>query len=218
MVGGTAIEKAILDGVQTANKRYEKWSRGGWVSDSGVEGHVVSTIGEKLDGLISGSGSIEMEMSFKEIQKRSKAGHPPGRPRNTMKSRNRADIVVLTTKWRPICVIEVKRSWDETKSLQDLARIRDLILRCGRQNDGTLNKGFVAFLLEGWQEEDMTAEQCLKTQEAEIRRILKDEFDREGLNLRCRRSTMRHYPRKYRQLYGESDWVHASCCIGLWHR
>ena len=113
----------MLDGVQVANTRYENWSRGGWLSDSGVEGHVVSTIGEKLHGQIAGEGSIEMEVPFGCIQEWSKARRPRGRPRISQNKRNRADIVVLTTKCRPICVIEVKRGWDEEKCLWGLVRI-----------------------------------------------------------------------------------------------
>ena len=216
MVGRRAIGNAILDGVQVANRRYESWSRGGWLTDSGVEGHVVSTIGEKLHGLIAGEGSIEMEMPFGSIRKWSNARRARGRPRISQNARNRADIVVLTREWRPICVIEVKRGWDEEKCLWDLVRIRDLILRCGRQNNGSLRAGFLAFLLEGWQEEGMTAVQCLEREEREIRRLIRDEFDSEGLKMECRRSTMRRWPKKFRNLHDETNWVHAALCVGLW--
>ena len=218
MVGRTAVRDAILSGVQVANKRYERWSKGGWLSDSGVEGHVVSTIGEKLNGVISGKGSVQMEMPFGAIQEWSEARRPPGRPRISLSTRNRADIVIRTRDWRPVCVIEVKRAWEETGCLKDIVRIRDLILRCGRQNDGSLRAGFLAFLLEGWEEEDMTAEQCLKGREREIRRVFREEFDTEGLNLECRRSTIRRWPKKYRDLHEESNWVHAAFCVGLWRR
>ena len=216
MVGRRAIENAILDGVQVANRRYEKWSRGGWLSDSGVEGHVVSTVGEKLHGLIADEGSIEMEMPFGSIRAWSGASRPRGRPRISQNARNRADIVVLTRKWRPIRVIEVKRSWDEEKCLWDLIRIRDLILRCGRQNNGSLRAGFLAFLLEGWQEDGRTAKQCLTRQEREIKQVLRDGFDSEGLKMECRRSTLRRYPKKFRKLRDETNWVHASYCVALW--
>ena len=149
MVDRRAMRNAILDGVQVANRRYEKWSRGGWLSDSGVEGHVVSTIAEKLHGPVSGKGSIAMEMSFGSIRKWSRAKNPQGRPRKNLKARNRADIVVLSEEWRPVCVIEVKRVWHEVNCLKDLGRIRDLILGCGRHKNGLLRSGFLTFLLEG---------------------------------------------------------------------
>ena len=218
MVGRKAMEKAILGGVQDANRKYEKWSRGGWLSDSGVEGHVVSTIVEKLHGLVSGNGSIEMEMSFGSIRKWSRAKNPPGRPRTNVKAPNRADIVVLSKEWRPVCVIEVKRFWQEEKCLKDLERIRDLILRCGREKNGLLYSGFLAFQLEGWKEEDMSAERCLESQAREVRQVLRDKFDNEGLKMQCRLGAKRHYPKMYRVLYNQTDWVHAAFCVGLWSR
>ena len=216
MVDRREIRNAILDGVQVANRRYENWSRGGWLSDSGVEGHVVSTIAEKLYRPVSGKGSIAMEMSFGSIRKWSEARNPQGRPRKNLKARNRADIVVLTEEWRPACVIEVKRVWHEENCLKDLRRIRDLILRCGRHKNGLLHSGFLALLLEGWQEEGMTAEQCLKGEEREFRRVLREKFDSEGLNMECRRSAMRRWPQKFRKLHDETNWVHAAFCVGLW--
>ena len=162
MVGRRAVERAILDGVQIANKRYEKWSRGGWLSDSGIEGHVVSTVGEKLHGLIAGRGSIQMEVPFGDIRERCNAEPSKGRPRVTTKARNRADIVIIANDGRPACVIELKRTWDKTKCFNDLIRTRNLILRYGPQKTGPLKMGFVAFLLEGWETADMTAEQCLR--------------------------------------------------------
>ena len=181
---------------------------------------MVSTIGEKLDGLISGQGSLEMEMPFGAIQRWSAAERRRGRPRFTMNPRNRADIVILTKRWRPVYVIEVKRGWDETKCLKDLVRVRDLTLKCGRQNNGSLRGGFLAFLLEGWKEGSVSAEQCLIEHEREIRRVLrnKKEFDPEGLNLEYRRSTTRCWPKKYRELHGQQNWVHAGVCVGLWGR
>ena len=221
VVGRIEVRNAILSGVQAANRRYERWSRGGWISDSGVEGHVVSTIGKKLDGLISGQGSIEMEMPFGAIQRWSAAERRRGRPRFTMNPRNRADIVILTKRWRPVFVIEVKRRWDKKECLKDLARIRDLTLKCGRQNDGTLKGGFLAFLLEGWEEEGVfSAEECLTGQEQELRRLLENNrvFNPERLNLEYRQSKTRRWPKKYRELHEQQNWVHAAVCVGLWGR
>ena len=104
-----AIKKAILKGLQLANKRYERWSGGWWLTDSGVEGHAVSTIGEMLNRQVAGSGNIVMEMPFGTIEEWSGAGRPRGRPRETLNASNRADIVVLDRRDRPVYVIEVKR-------------------------------------------------------------------------------------------------------------
>ena len=216
MISRRSIGSAILEGVQEANKQYEKWSRGLWVTDSGIEGHVVSTIAEKLHGLIAGKGSIEMEMPFGAIQEWSGAGRPRGRPRFTMNPRNRADIAILTKKWRPVCVIEVKRFWEEKKCLEDLERVRDLILRCGNQRNGSLKAGFLAFLLDGWEEEDMNAEECLYYRRKEIAHVLRDRFDKNGVKMKPRMGPTRCYPRRYRKLLKQPKWVHAPICISLW--
>lgn len=64
-----AIKKAILDGIHAVNVRYEKWSRGLWVIDSGIEGHVVSTIAGELHQQIAGQMSLEMESAVGKIRR-----------------------------------------------------------------------------------------------------------------------------------------------------
>ena len=210
-----AIKEAILDGIGAANVRYEVWSRGWWVTDSGVEGHVVSTIAEKLYRQIAGQGSLVMELPFGLIRQWSGAARPPGRPRKTLNSRNRADIVLLDTNGGPFCVIEVKRFWHEEKCFKDLKRIRDLILRCNRNEGGTLSRGFLAFMLAAWETDDESAEQSLKAEERYIRRRGRTQFNREGLRLKCHTGPIRRYPRKYRRLHEDVKWAHASFCVEL---
>ena len=197
MLDWKAIKKAILDGIHAANVRYEEWSRGWWVTDSGVEGHVVSTIAEKLHRQIAGQGSLAMELPFGTIRKGSGAARPPGRPRKTLNSRNRADIVLRDTNDRPVCVIEVKRYWDEEGCFKDLTRIRDLILQCNRKKGGTLSRGFLAFMLAAWETDEESAEQSLKVEERDIRRRFRTQFEREGLRLKCHTGPIRRYPKKY---------------------
>ena len=118
------LHSKILKGVQDANKKYEKWSKGHWLIDAGIEGHLVSTIARKLSGHI-GCGSLVMEVSFDGIF---------------------ADIVLFDSKDRPICVIEVKRTWrpwNEDNCIEDLERIRDLVIRYGEKGDGSLKRGFL---------------------------------------------------------------------------
>lgn len=215
MPDGKAIKNAILDGIHEANVRYEKWSRGWWVTDSGVEGHVVSTIAEKLYRRIAGQGSLAMELPFGIIRKASGATPPPGRPRKTLNSRNRADIVLRDMNDRPVCVIEVKRFWDEEKCFEDLVRIRNLILRCNRKKGGSLGRGFLGFMLAAWETDDMSAEQSLEIAERYIRQRVQTQFDREGLRMRCHTGPIRSYPKKYRKLHSEGKWAHASFCVEL---
>lgn len=216
MVRRTSIRDAILKGVQDANRQYEAWSRGMWVTDTGVEGHVVSTVAGKLHPLINGRGSIEMEVPFRTIQEWSGAGRPRGRPRLTMNPQNRADIVMFRSDWRPVCVIEVKRYWQDDGCLRDLERVRDLLLACGRQGNGSLRMGFLTFLLVGWEGNGVTAERRLERRKQGIETVLDESFDGDGLKQEFGMSAIRRYPASYRNLLNERNWVHRAVCIGLW--
>ena len=218
MPDSESIKEAILDGIHAANVRYEEWSRGWWVTDSGVEGHVVSTIAEKLNQRITSQGSLVMELPFGIIRKGSGAARPPGRPRRTLNSRNRADIVLRDSNDRPVCIIEVKRFWDEEKCFKDLERIRDLIRQCSRKKGGSLSRGFLAFMLAAWETDDMSAEQTLKIEERYIRQRIRNQFERDGLSLRCHTGRIRRYPKKYRKLHDDVKWAHASFCVELTSR
>ena len=78
MISREAIGTVVMEGVQTANGKHESWSRGGWLTDSGVEGPVVSAAGETLRGALAGEGGIEMQMPLGAILDRSAAPGPQG--------------------------------------------------------------------------------------------------------------------------------------------
>lgn len=215
MVGITAIREATLEGVQAANVEYEKWSGGWWVTDSGIEGHVVSTVARKLYGRVAGDGYVVMELGFGIIQQWSGAGRPRGRPLPNLNEGNRADIVILDKKERPIYVIEVKRLWDKRPCLDDLNRMRDLILKFGQEREGSLRRGLLAFLAVGREANGTTARLALENQVQGIGTVLEDEFDAKGLKLTCHQGSARRYPKDYREQHGEPNWVHAAVCLEL---
>ncbi|MYK33307.1 MAG: hypothetical protein F4051_16870 [Boseongicola sp. SB0670_bin_30] len=215
MVGITAIRRAILEGVQAANVEYEKWSCGWWVTDSGIEGHVVSTVARKLYSRVAGDGCVVMELAFEFIQEWSGAGRPRGRPLPNLKEGKRADIVILDKKERPIYVIEVKRLWDKKPCLVDLNRMRDLILKFGQEREGSLRRGLLTFLAVGRQTNGTTARLALADQVQGIGTVLEDEFDTKGLKLTCHQGSVRRYPKEYREQHGEPNWVHAAVCLEL---
>ena len=95
MAGRRAIRHAILDGVQTANVEYEKWSNGWWGTDSGVEGLVVASIASSLNKVLPRDESLALELPLCDIKKWSEARRPRGRQRATLTGRKRADIVLL---------------------------------------------------------------------------------------------------------------------------
>ena len=109
------IIEAMHDGSLTASEKYEKWSRGWTVFDSGVEGILVAGIAEALHDSQRNSGSLLLEVHFKDIQEWSGASRPPGRPRSTLRGANRMDIVLFNDQECPICAIEVKRAWDQVR-------------------------------------------------------------------------------------------------------
>ena len=215
MVGIKAIREAILEGVQTANVRYENWSGGWWLTDSGIEGHVVSTIAGKLHGQIGGNGYVVMELAFGDIREWSGAGRPRGRPRQTLSEGNRADIVILNKREHPIHVIEVKRVWSKEPCFEDLTRMRDLILGFGPEKGGSLRRGLLTFLVAGWETREMTAQRCLERQVEEIGRVVGEVSQTRDLELTCYQGSVRRYPKKYRERHDETKWVHSAVCIEL---
>ena len=56
-----------------SNKKYEKWSNGMWVTDSGVEGLIVACIAEAVNKSQEQHESLVLEMSFGGIKDSSKA-------------------------------------------------------------------------------------------------------------------------------------------------
>ena len=216
MASRKLIGDAILRGVQHANRQFEARTRGLWVTDAGAEGHMVSTIAGQVNRLIGRQGSIETEVPFGDILDWSGARRLRGRPPFTMNPRHRADIAILADDWEPVCVIEVKRFWEEEGCLWDLVRVRDLILRCGRRRNGSMRMGFLTFLLDGWEEERCTAEHCLIRRRREVGRAIRRRFDMNGVKLEFRMSKIRGYPREYQDLHDVSRSVHAAVCIGLW--
>ena len=169
------IVKAIHDGSLAASKKYEEWSRGLTIFDSGVEGILVAGIAEALHRSPGNSGSLRLEVHFKDIQEWSEASRPPGRPRKELKGGYRMDIVLLNYHKRPICAIEVKRAWDPGREttwengncLKDLKRLYRLVDSCSHQKRGSLRRGFLTVLL---QESD---------KKEEIKDFVRDKFSRE---------------------------------------
>lgn len=213
MPNRSAIRGAILQGVRKANLDYEQWSRGLWVSDSGVEGLMVATIAGKLGSKLSEDESLMIECPFPCIKEWSKARPGPGRPRKTLakskRGSKRADIVLFNGNGRPTWVVEVKREWDRRKCFGDLERIRDLVLRYGPQNTGTLRGGFLAMMLV----EQEVGDKQIRKQAKGIEETIKNKFLDKGLNLGCYLSDIRsaEFPENPSAPY----WSHASLCIQI---
>lgn len=211
-----SIAVAIQEGIRDANRKYEAWSNGAWLTDSGVESLEVAGIAERLNSRMKPHESLLMEVPFRDIIEMSGAQRGRGRPRAKLRGTNRADIALFNGAWKPVCVIEVKRLWNRDRCFHDLERIRDLVRECNNQQHGSLRRGFLALMLAKQALGPKSAKQRIEEQAAQIANSVSEQFDRRGLNVRFDRSAVRNYPEKYRRAYDSGDWAHASFCIELW--
>ena len=183
------IREAIFAGTRSANVKYEELSNGWWLTDSGVESLLVSAIAESLGSKQSDGESLVMELPFRNIVVWSGISRRRGRPRATLKGINRADIVLFNGNGRPVCVIEVKRLWDRARCFGDLARIRDLVLQCNRQHDGSLRRGFLALMLAKKETANETAKQRVGKQAEQIEDLIEAGFDHKRIDAAVLRGT-----------------------------
>ena len=141
------IVDAIEEGCNVANRKFEEWSNGLWVTDSGVESLMVTCIAEAVNKRQERHESLAMEVSFRDIRELSKARPKLGRRPATVKDTNRADIVLFNRLERPTCVIEVKRTWNSDQCWRDLERIRDLVRTCAHVKGGSLRRGLLSMMI-----------------------------------------------------------------------
>ena len=182
MPGRKTIREAIFAGTKSANVKYEELSNGWWLTDSGVESLLVSAIAESLGSKQSDGESLVMELPFRNIVDWSGTSRRRGRPRATLRGINRADIVLFNRDRKPVCVIEVKRLWDRARCFGDLARIRDLVLQCNRQHDGSLRRGFLALMLAKKATANETAKQRIGTTGGTDRRPDRSRVQQQGID------------------------------------
>ena len=211
----TAIRQAIFAGIRAANVKYEKWSNGWWLTDSGAEGLMVSSIAERLSFRQSSHESLVMAVPFNEIGDWSCAHRPRGRPSKTASASRCTDIVLLNRDRKPVCAIEVERTWSRDRCFADLTKIRDLVVHCHWRNNGSLRRGFLAVMLARKATAHKAAKLRVEEQAARIEDAIRTGFDSEGLAIRCHAGLARDYPKKYRDAHRECDWAHAGFCVEI---
>lgn len=207
------IIEAVHKGTAAANKKYEKWTSGLWVTDSGVEGLMVSSIAEAVNTRHEKHESLAMEVPFGEIRARSEARAKRGPHPATLKGTNRADIVLFNRIDQPICVIEVKRSWNKRRCWKDLERIRDLVDACAHGRGGSLRRGFLAMIVAKKATRNQSADQRIEEYIDGIKQLVDTKFKNKGLNVRYSTGVPRPLGNQFRQLYG--DWSAGSFCIEI---
>ena len=105
----------MLSGIQSANKKYETWSNGAWLIDSGVEGLLVSSIAERLSSTLDEHESLMMEVPFNNILKWADARRTLDGPARNLTGQTSYG------EGKVVCVIEVKRAWVRGRCLADMS-------------------------------------------------------------------------------------------------
>ena len=209
----SAVIEAIHEGTMAANRKYEKWTNGLWVTDSGVEGLMVSCIAEAVNRRQEQHESLAMEVPFEYIRERSEASAERGRRPATLKGANRADMVLFNRFERPICVVEVKRTWNAGHCWKDLERIRDLVHACAHAKGGSLRRGFLVMIIVKAATGTRSADDRIGEYVRGIGERVDSQFENKGLNVRYRSGDAKALGKRFRQLYG--DWSAASFSIEI---
>ena len=207
------VIRTALEAILYANTTYECWSKGWWFTDSGVEGLLVAKIAEALADIQNESESLVMELPFHCIQEWSGVGRPKGRPVKTLSGRNRADIVLLDNKDRPVYVIEAKRFWQPKKCYEDLERLRDLLRKFSENQEGSLKSGFLTTTLPKKATRRQSASDRIHKEMEKIEEGICDEFDRKAQKVLCHFGPIREYPQEYRTMYDEPEWALVGLCV-----
>lgn len=147
----TEIENAILDGVVFANRDYERWSGGWWLTDSGVEGILQVRIANVLADRIEGNGGgayVWLEDNLRKLfHNANQTLKKTRRSDLAIGGGTRPDISVIGKQDEVLATIEIKRNWNEKLALKDIARCRDLVTVFGASGSGELRSAhFGAFV------------------------------------------------------------------------
>ena len=207
------IVDAIEEGCKVANRKYEEWSDGYWVTDSGVESLMVACIAEEVNRRQERHESLGMEVSFRDIKAMSKARSKPGSRPATVKDTNRADMVLFNRQVRPICVVEIKRTWNADQCWIDLERIRDLVRSYSHVKGGSLRRGFLAMMIVKAATKTKTSDDRIAEFMAKIKKRINAEFDRKGQNVKYHLGKANPAGTRFRELNG--NWKAASLCIEI---
>lgn len=206
------VVDAVLRGIDSANVRFEEWSKGSWVSDYGVEGFMVAQIAAALRREQDERESLLIEAPFDEIREYSGAARPPGRPREVLQGSRRADIALFDRRGRTVYVIEAKRKWERGRCFEDIERLLALLNACARERNGSLKNGFLALPIVEWAS---TLKEVKLKVDAKVDSIHQDIGTSFGIERRAMQS-WRGRLRRYPKWYGEDgEWAAAAFCVAF---
>ncbi len=182
------IVSAIFEGTRNANKKYEKWT-GGWsLLDSGVESLMVCEIGGALNRLQKGKERLLLEAQFDWIKDWTGA-QTRGRIPGAIRGSKRTDIALFNSKDQPVCVIEVKRKWNKKTCMEDLDRIWESISRFGFKKKGALRRGFLAVLVSGQAKDKTAAKRKAEGNREKIESMIRERFGEKAI-VKCEYSSI----------------------------
>ena len=205
-----AVVHAVLRGIASANSKFEKWTKGSWVSDYGVEGFMVAHIAAALRREQDEGESLLLEAPFEEIREWSRAARRPGRPRQVLQGNRRADIALFDRRDRTVHVIEVKRGWNRQSCFRDVKRLMALLNVCARQRNGSLKHGFLALPIIEWAETWREVETKVKDKADSIEEEVQRKFGIEEPAVETCLGRMRRYPAAYGE---DGEWAAAGYCL-----
>ncbi len=165
----------VYNSIKIANKDYENWSGGAWLSDYGAEGLLVAEISRELIKVARNSNKdsyLTVEESFTTIFDCSGAKAKIGRPPSVLNGNFRADIVLWKSVNEVWGVFEIKRKWDWEKCPKDIERVDKLIKTYGQDQNGSIQLSCFAVFMSKGQDPDGKK---LKEQYKEIKDYLSNE-------------------------------------------
>ena len=206
------VAKVALGAINSANMKYETWSKGWWVGDSGVEGLMTANIAETLAIIQENDESLLLELGFADIISDSGV-ELTDEEIDRLGRRKRADIVLFNSDDAPEYVIEVKRFWNPGSCYDDLNRLRDLILALSPNKGGSLKSGFLATTLAKKSTVNLSAIDKIRQEYHNIRNGIENRFDHKGLKIRCYLGSERKYPQEFREAHSQREWALVAICI-----
>lgn len=108
------VAHAILKGIKKANKKYETWTEGSWLSDAGIENMMQVYVAESCYSAVASEGlQVHVEASFAFFFDRDDT--------------RRADIAITDEEYVPRFIVELKRS--NGGHWRDVDKFKDLLIR-----------------------------------------------------------------------------------------
>ena len=206
------VISAALRGATLANKKYEQWTGGTWLTDQGDEGLIVAQIAQTLGKRQGNRETTVLQADFDQIRHWSNAARPRGRPREVLRGRRRADIALFDGRGRSIHVIEVKRFWQRGTCFRDIKRLLALLNDCGRHRDGSLKHGYLVFLIAEWGPARNEARSAVKQRAKLIAGDVRADFDISAPVVEFHLGDMKRYPKEYGQA---GEWMAAAFCMAF---